>query len=73
MDSNGSKRPQEYAQAAENNALLADSYWRLSEWERLRDLMVSCLRRARAPRALRQAPPPRTPAAIEHLCLFVEQ
>jgi len=31
---------QEYAGACDNNALLADSYWRLSEWERLRDVLV---------------------------------
>lgn len=31
---------QEYAASAGNNALLADSYWRLSEWDRLRDVLV---------------------------------
>ncbi|KIY95658.1 transformation/transcription domain-associated protein [Monoraphidium neglectum] len=31
---------QEYALAADNNALLADCYWRLSEWDRLRDVLV---------------------------------
>ncbi len=35
---------QEYAASAGNNALLADSYWRLSEWDRLRDVLVGvCL------------------------------
>jgi hypothetical protein len=48
----------EYAGAADNNALLADAYWRLSEWDRLRDILVGrgaqggrggAARRSRAP------------------------
>lgn len=32
---------QEYSAASDNGSLLADSYWRLGEWDRLRDLLAT--------------------------------